>query len=179
MSLRSNSKEIMLDAAEAIVLESGARHMILDAVAARAAVSKGGLLYHFSSKEALMKAMLDRLVKHHEQAWEKRRKGSTEGSRPGIKAYIQAITERDRKMDRIGSALLAAAAHDPKLLAPIQEVFRQRWTVFVESEVKFKRAAVIFLAVNGLIFLELLSLSPLKIKERNEFLEELLHLADE
>lgn len=179
MSPRTNSKEVMLDAAEAIVLEKGARHMTLDAVAARATVSKGGLLYHFPSKEALMKAMLDRLVKRHEQAWEKRRKGSREGSRPGIKAYIQAITGRDQKMDQIGSAILAAAAHDPKLLAPLREVFRERWSVFAESEVKFRRAAVIFLAVNGLVLLELLSLSPLSIKERNELSEELLRLADE
>ena len=35
--------------------------MTLDAVAQRAEVSKGGLLYHFPSKEALLQAMLARL----------------------------------------------------------------------------------------------------------------------
>jgi len=42
MTPRSSSKVAMCDAAEAIVLESGARHMTLDAVAARGGVSKGG-----------------------------------------------------------------------------------------------------------------------------------------
>ena len=41
-------------------LTSGAVHLTLDAVAERAGVSKGGLLYHFPSKESLLQAMVDR-----------------------------------------------------------------------------------------------------------------------
>ncbi|GAB18576.1 putative TetR family transcriptional regulator [Gordonia effusa NBRC 100432] len=48
-----------------ILVESGERAATLDAVASRAAVSKGGLLYHFASKSALadgLAELLDELV---------------------------------------------------------------------------------------------------------------------
>ena len=57
---RPSSRETILDAAEAVVLADGAAHLTLDAVAERAGVSKGGLLYHFPSKEILLQAMVDR-----------------------------------------------------------------------------------------------------------------------
>jgi AcrR family transcriptional regulator len=44
----TNSREKLLDAAEVVVMERGANSMTLDAVAAQANVSKGGLLYQFA-----------------------------------------------------------------------------------------------------------------------------------
>jgi AcrR family transcriptional regulator len=88
MSPRTSSKVGILDAAEAVVLESGARHMTLDAVAVKAGVSKGGLLYHFPTKDALLRAMLDRLRKQLDEAWKKKCKGVKEGPGRKIKASI-------------------------------------------------------------------------------------------
>ena len=45
----TGARERILDAAESVVIEQGVTGMTLDAVAARAKVSKGGLLYHFPS----------------------------------------------------------------------------------------------------------------------------------
>jgi Transcriptional regulator len=57
-----NTREQLLDAATRVLLRDGAEHVTLEAVAAEAGVSKGGLLYHFSSKPALVAALVDRLV---------------------------------------------------------------------------------------------------------------------
>ena len=67
-----SSHDGILDAAQAVVLEVGAAHMTLDAVAAKARVSKGGLLYHFPTKEALLKALLKRRLRHLEEARERK-----------------------------------------------------------------------------------------------------------
>jgi AcrR family transcriptional regulator len=179
MSPRPSSKVVMLDAAEAIVLENGARHMTLDAVAARAGVSKGGLLYHFPTKEALLRAMLERLRKQLDEAWKKKCKRLKEGPGREIKAFILSFSDRNPNQDQIGSALLAAVAHDPKLLQIGRDDLRRRLTECIQSGFSFKRAAVIFFALHGLVFSELLSLSPLRPKERQEFVEELLRLANE
>lgn len=56
------SRERLLDAFEAILIDEGERAATLDAVAARAGVSKGGLLYHFGSKDAMVSGLLDRLA---------------------------------------------------------------------------------------------------------------------
>src|SRR5476651_2729859 len=52
----------VLDAAEAIVRAKGVAGLTLDAAAREAGVSKGGLLYHFASKEALLTGLLARLA---------------------------------------------------------------------------------------------------------------------
>jgi AcrR family transcriptional regulator len=179
MSPRPSSKVAMLDAAEAIVLESGARHMTLDAVAARARVSKGGLLYHFPTKEALLRAMLERFSKQAEETRKQKAQGLKEGPRREIKAFILSNTDRAPKRDQIGSALLAAVAHDPKLLQPARDNLRRLLIEFRKSGLNSNRAAVITFATLGLVFSELLVLSPLSIKERAQLVEELLRLANE
>lgn len=55
------TKEKLLDAFEILLDESGTSGATLDAVAAKAGVSKGGLLYHFGSKAELIKGSLERL----------------------------------------------------------------------------------------------------------------------
>jgi len=153
--------------------------MTLDAVASRAGVSKGGLLYHFPTKKALLKAMQERFIKQMDKTWKEKAKGLNEGPRREIKAFILSIADRDPKKEQIGSALLAAVAHDPELLQAARDNFRKSLTELLQSGIKFKRAAVIIFAVNGLFLSELLSLSHLSFKERNDLIEELLRLADE
>jgi AcrR family transcriptional regulator len=55
------TRDRILDAFQHLVIESGERAATLDAVAQRAGVSKGGLLYHFGSKEALIEGLTHRL----------------------------------------------------------------------------------------------------------------------
>ncbi len=52
------TRAALLDAASRIVQQRGVEHLTLDLTAQEAGVSKGGLLYHFPSKEALIKGMI-------------------------------------------------------------------------------------------------------------------------
>ncbi|MCL4694718.1 MAG: TetR/AcrR family transcriptional regulator, partial [Candidatus Hydrogenedentes bacterium] len=54
---RPSCNDLLLDSAEAVVVEGGPSRLTLDAVAEKAGVSKGGLLYHFPTKDALVEAM--------------------------------------------------------------------------------------------------------------------------
>lgn len=55
------TRERILEAGYAVAGQSGIAAVTLGAVAGRAGVSKGGLLYHFPSKEALVAGMVDEL----------------------------------------------------------------------------------------------------------------------
>ena len=178
MSPLQNSRDKIVDAAEKVVIEVGAAHMTLNAVAEKASVSKGGLLYHFASKEALLKAMLERRMERFKEAQEKKSGELQCGPTREIKAYILSTLGRDRKTDRIGASLLAAIAHNPKLLDPAREDYRRRLNKLIPAGLG-ERAAVIVLAVDGLRLLELLSLSPFNENQRKKVMEELLILADE
>lgn len=67
MATTPPARERILDAFEELLAEQSERAATLDAVAARAGVSKGGLLYHFGSKDALLDGVLARLTAHAER----------------------------------------------------------------------------------------------------------------
>ena len=53
-------RDAMLAAAERVVIRQGIANLTLDAVAAEAGMSKGGLLHHFPSKDRLVEALVTR-----------------------------------------------------------------------------------------------------------------------
>ena len=62
---RPSAREAMLDAAEAHLGEGGT--LTLDSAARAAGVTKPGLMYHFSTKEQLLGAILDRMAARYER----------------------------------------------------------------------------------------------------------------
>lgn len=58
---RGSGRERVLDAYAQVLRQDGAGAATLDEVARRAEISKGGLLHHFGSKEALMEGLLKRM----------------------------------------------------------------------------------------------------------------------
>jgi AcrR family transcriptional regulator len=116
----------LLDAAESLLIQQGSGAFTLAAVAERAGVSKGGLLYHFASKEALIRALVERLVDEFDSTVE-----SHDDHSPGsyAKAYVKATFETIAgNSDLAGRrwAVVTAAATDAGLLDPIREAFH-RW----------------------------------------------------
>lgn len=59
---RPSSREAILDAFEETLISHGSAAATLDAIAEAAGVSKGGLLYHFASKDDLFVAFGERLL---------------------------------------------------------------------------------------------------------------------
>lgn len=111
---RPSSREIILDAYEALLTTSGPSAVTLDAVARRAEVSKGGLLYHFNSKEALRDALLVRLVELNERDLRQ----AEESEADLITYYLQtSVTEADRDsaLHRALMAVIRLAMDDPEV----------------------------------------------------------------
>lgn len=61
MSRPPHARESVLDAFAGILIDDGERAATMDATARAAGVSKGGLLYHFGSKDALETGVIERL----------------------------------------------------------------------------------------------------------------------
>lgn len=61
MPAKPSARDKVLTAFEELLIEEGERGATMDAVAAQAGVSKGGLLYHFRNKEAMAVALLQKL----------------------------------------------------------------------------------------------------------------------
>ena len=181
---RVSSREAILDAAEAVVLSDGAGHLTLDAVAERAGVSKGGLLYNFPSKEALLSAMIDRQVRRIEAG----RLQAMEAlpPQPGRELKACVLMAADTRLNnerRLGCATLAATAYNPQALEPLRAANRRRldWVAAgaAADGVPFARSAVIALAVDGLCLLEIVQLSPFDAAQRASIIADLFRLVDE
>jgi AcrR family transcriptional regulator len=167
----------MLDAAEAVVVKEGAGHLTLDAVARRAGVSKGGLMYNFPTKDALLEAMIMRLVEHNASALGKvtERMPTTPGR--ALKAYVMNSLRAPDSDDRVSGALLAVVANNPALMRHVAKYFRDRFRTLT-ADVPFDRAAIVHLATEGLWLLELMQASPLTKNERARVARALIHLAE-
>ncbi len=117
----------ILDAAEALVRAEGVSGLTLDAAARQAGVSKGGLLYHFSSKEALLIGLLNRLASFVAEDFETHLASQPAG--PGRVARTMltwgfglAPEDMNERCDRAAAVFLAAFHHDRALLDPIRAV---------------------------------------------------------
>jgi AcrR family transcriptional regulator len=60
MPPRPVARDKVLDAFEQLLLSKGERAATMDAIAGLAGVSKGGLIYHFASREALIEGLEER-----------------------------------------------------------------------------------------------------------------------
>jgi AcrR family transcriptional regulator len=173
---RPNSREAMLDAAQNVVLEGGASKLTLDAVARRAGVSKGGVMYNFPTKEALLKAMVERLVEHNRHAHAQLTENLPDKPGRSLKAYVMNSVQALDVDDKVSGAMLAALNTDPSLLAPVAEYFNNRFTR-ISKDVPFERAALVYLATEGLWTQELLQLSPFTPRQREQLVRLLLRMA--
>ncbi len=174
-----STRDKLLRAAEEVVRIDGAQALTLDAVYKRAGVSKGGLLYHFPTKEALLDGMIARYIQRsiaQEQALTKI--GDADAPGASARAAIAQLARQNPGDDTVGAALLAAVATDLDRLAPVRAMIRQRFEDMKGGRIGFETAAIVDLAVTGLGILELLKLRPLASKDRKRVLEALNALVD-
>jgi AcrR family transcriptional regulator len=168
----------ILHGAEEVVLRDGVAHLTLEAAASEAGISKGGILYHFPTRAALVTAMVERLGSQFDEDLEREDAGS---GLPGAftRAYLEASFgpsddapgSRER---RLGAAVIAGVAADTELLEPLRERFAAWQRALVADGISPASASLIRLAADGLWFSELLNLAPLDEGLRSSVHEELV-----
>ena len=164
---RPSRRAELLDAAIAVIRRDGAQRLTLAAVAAEAGVSKGGVLYHFGSKRALIDGLLDR--------WLDDREARLEG--PDIAAaYVRACNLRpETGASEFG--LLAALIEDPDVLRAARERQAAWMARMLGGALDRTDAWLVRLAADGLWYSDLLEIAPPKGEDRRRLIERLLALA--
>jgi AcrR family transcriptional regulator len=164
----SRTKDRLLDAAAEVVRRDGPQALTLDAVAAQAGVSKGGLLYHYGTKRELIEALVDR--------WLTEFQNDIDAAGPHfVRGYVRASDPGGAVADELG--LLAAFATDPSILVKARERYAI-WQDRVEREGSDPvDATVARLAADGLWLAELLGMAPPRGRLREQVLARMLELA--
>ncbi|WP_170984386.1 TetR/AcrR family transcriptional regulator [Rhodoligotrophos defluvii] len=174
---RPSSKAQILDAAAAVVAEVGANHLTLEAVAERAGVSKGGLLYNYATKDALLQAMVERFV---DECVSRREALAAElgGDKRGeLRALLLARCKGEEGARKMAHGMLAAVAENPRLLDPAREAQADVTRILRNADNPVD-AAVAWLALEGLAFLDLLDVCPFNAEERERIVDRVMAIAD-
>ena len=120
-------RDKMLDAAETVIARDGIGDVTLDAVAAAAGISKGGLLHHFPSKDALVQALVIRCAESWRTKYMEAHANTPDGPGRMARALITyCLTDADTWTDqlrRMGSSVFAALAQNPALIQPMRAVY--------------------------------------------------------
>ena len=143
------AREKVLDAFEEILIAEGERAATLEATAKAAGVSKGGLLYHFHSKDDLESGLLDRLDRLTTLDLE-RMTAAEEGP---VAYYVRTSVMEDDALDRVLIATTRLAQGGSARAADMLRETRRRWADTIRPHVRDTASLdLVMLVSDGLYF---------------------------
>lgn len=159
-SSKRDTRGRILDAAVRVIARDGAAHVTLEAVAAEAALSKGGLLYHFTSKHALIQGLLVRKLEEFDAVRQLAYDSLEPGINRNLMAELMASLDLKRFDPGVGQSILAAAAECPSLLDPVRAHRQQRLVRICSDAADPLAAELMMLAADGMFFSVVLGIGP-------------------
>lgn len=145
---RPSNRERLLTAAADHVREHGAVALTLDAVAAAAGVSKGGLLYHFPTKAGLVAALIDDVLDRFEAEIDTRA-GADPTPGAWARAYVDATFDTHTSQPDVAAALVATPEADGGVLERCVGRFEAWHSRLTEDGLGPGTAAVVRYACDG------------------------------
>ncbi|KAB1070674.1 TetR/AcrR family transcriptional regulator [Methylobacterium planeticum] len=150
-SRREDRPEIILDAAEALLRRSGSRTLTIDAVAAEAGLSKGGVLHHYASKDALVTALAARKVQRMIDGIAARATAQPDG--PAALPLALIAHARDVYAEECGfpDSLLIASAENAEAVAAFRAFLAERLAQMQGVEARPGAGSALVFAILGLM----------------------------
>lgn len=177
------ARERILDAAEARLLKHGPGGLVLEAVARDAGVSKGGLLYHFASKDALVDGLIGRMLDSFDVVQAKLADAELVQKGKWTRAYLAStVTDDGEPADnsaQLMAGILAAIDNDPVRLRRIRKRFAAWHERLEDDDLDVVTTTIVRLAADGLWLSALLGLPRLDKALQRRVLVRLLEMASE
>jgi len=178
-SEKPSTRDVILDAAERVVMRDGAGRLTIDAVVRESGFSKGGVLYNFPSKSALVEGMIERLLENTRAEIDAlASQAEARGLSPAA-ALIHALVEHGDKNHELSMGLLAASAEQPHLLDPARRVLDEMRARLAAAAPDPELAHIAMLAADGLHFGRMLKLYDLPTEARAALRDRLVSLVSE
>ena len=174
---RKLEAEAILESAEQVMLERGLGKLTLEAVASRAGISKATVLYDYKTKDALVFAMIRRLLEEEMERYEEMKAMLPERD-AGILSRIAVSDRRLSDEDRATAMMvIAALTNDGEVKALASDFFRQSIDDVVATAGRPRGALLAFLALHGLRNLECFGFVEWSPEEFRGMLEDIEWLA--
>ena len=171
----SDARNRIIAAAEALALERGPGNISIEAVAARAGFSKGGVLYHFRTKADLLEALVSCHIDASRDLVEE-----SLARRSGPNALAEALIDAHRRMTAepkpAPSGVLAAVAEHPDFLEPLRAHQKEVVARLRSESSDPDLATMSYLALEGLKALHLFGFDLLDPDEEEAVLARMISL---
>lgn len=156
------TRDAVLQASAQIIAHQGISAFTIEAVAQEAGVTKGGVLHHFPSKEALIDGLIDQVIEAFNKRLELELATETEAA-PGrwLRAYLRTVFSMQYEDQNLIPAL-AAAVGDHRILERIRLSFEKSQQAAVQDGLEPIEATIIRLAVDGIVFARALGIDVLE-----------------
>ncbi len=130
--------------------------MTLEAVAARAKVSKGGLLYHFPSKDAVVQGMVSRIASIVQERFASGLASEAPGPGRHARTMVGMMLDTEGslfpRLQGVAGPLLGAVSSNPKMLQPMQRFFKGVHRGMLDDGLSPDRSWLVLAALDGLKF---------------------------
>lgn len=175
--IRVETRDLLLDAALRLLGSQNMNLLTLDNVAKEAGVSKGGLLHHFKSKEALIEALLLRLFRAFEGRVEHYYAIETDTAGRWLRAYVMASFDDDHLPMELTLFLLTSITENERLRTVVQAYYNEWAARLFNDGIPRARAMLIQQATDSYWIDRSLGIMPNDLVAEAELVEELRQLA--
>jgi AcrR family transcriptional regulator len=154
-----STSDKIIDAAMDIVRHQGVAKLTLDEAAKVAGISKGGVLYHFKSKDDLIRGMVLRLTDQCDQLNHDYYQREPEGPYRWARTLVRSSFDPNGPAnDPVGGALLAAITVNPVLMEPIHAMYAKWQDRLASDSPDMARTGLVCCAMDGLFFQRLMGI---------------------
>lgn len=169
----NKTREAILDAANRTLKAKGIEGFTLEAVAQETPVSKGGLLYHFPSKNSLIEGMIARSIAQVDAALDEELEKS---GGDYLASYIKASFRTTVEPEQVSWAFFSAVARDARLLEPLRAHFERMQSEITAAAPSEEAGTLIRLCLDGLWYAQVYNFAPPDPELRQRLQDTLLEL---
>ncbi|MEJ8547631.1 TetR/AcrR family transcriptional regulator [Brevibacillus borstelensis] len=174
--MRSSKRVHILEAATRVILSEGAAQLTLDAVAKEAQVSKGGLLYHFSTKEALIEAIVIYAKEQIEKQFQAIYDEDDDPRGRWTRTYLKLTCDDRTNNNELYSALFSGVLENRELLRPLEECFLQLYAKTENDQIDPVLANIVCLVADGLWYNDMFQFNPVNDEMKAKIIDRLIRL---
>lgn len=170
-SKKEQKRELILNTVSKLIREEGMEKLTLEAVATKAGISKGGLLYHFPSKDALILGMIEQLSDRFITDFRSRAEADTESKGKWTRSYVDTSVQEELCDLYVG--ISAAHFTNPDMLRQLQETYVEIQEKMEHDEVDPVRSTIARLAIDGLWLADMFGLASPQGAFRQQIIEQI------
>jgi AcrR family transcriptional regulator len=177
MTRQPKARDKVLQAARRIVETRGAGHLTFEELVLESGVTRGGITYHFPTKEALLKGLIEADIADWENTAGELQShcpcSKTSALMGQIRCYLDS---QDAGHRRFASGLMSAATVDSTLLDPIRAHQKRKFAEWRWDDADLMQYLML-LAAEGVFWQDVFELNPLPPQARARINTLIEHLA--